>query len=122
MNQLINPIKAGLKSRRGKEAGAMVVCIFSAAVGWRELEKGAQFGNVVVTLSLIWNCAHSWLTGRWLPSRTERNMTMSDIYGAAKAGRLPRSRDSALERVISLGGLSFLLMFLYWLFSGAWLR
>jgi hypothetical protein len=49
-------------------------------------------------------------------------MTMANIYGAAKAGRLPRRNDSAVERVISLGSTAFFLMLLYWFFSGAWLR
>ncbi|HEY2676601.1 MAG TPA: hypothetical protein VGI65_06495 [Steroidobacteraceae bacterium] len=117
----LNGFRDGLKTRRFKEITAITLCIVSAAGGWYDLRSGAQFGTEVCTIALIWTIAYRWLTGRWLPSKEERNMTMTDIYRAAKAGKLPRSKDSALERAISVGATVFSLMLLYWVFSGAWL-
>ena len=121
MNLLINEITGGLKSRRFKEIAAITLCVVSAIGGWYDLKRGAQFGDEVCTISLIWTFAYCWLTGRWLPSKAERNMTMKDIYNAAKADRLPKTNDSPLERTISWGSTAFFLMMLYWIFSGAWL-
>ncbi|MDP9089455.1 MAG: hypothetical protein M3O26_12050 [Pseudomonadota bacterium] len=121
MNLLINEIPGRLKSRRFKEIAAITLCLVSAVGGWYDLKRGAQFGDEVCTISLIWIFAYSWLTGRWWPSKAERNMTIQDIYNAAKADRLPKNSDSPLERTISSGSTAFGLMLLYWIFSGAWL-
>jgi hypothetical protein len=110
-----------MQSRRIKEATAIVVCVASAGGGWYELKRGAQFGNVVCTIGLIWTVSHSWLTGRWLPSKKERNMTMTQIYEAAKSGWFSHRSDAPLERVISWGSSAFFLMLTYWIVSGAWL-
>ncbi|HEX3395413.1 MAG TPA: hypothetical protein VHS76_01850 [Steroidobacteraceae bacterium] len=116
---MISEIAVGLKSRRFKEAAAITLCVVSAVGGWYDLERGATFGNEVSTIACIWIFANCWLTGRWPLSKAERNRTLADIYNAAKAGRLPR--ETILERVISWGSIAFILMSLYWIFSGAWL-
>ena len=102
MARLLDDIKDGCRSRRLREALAMVLCVAAAVRGGFDIERGAPVGMEIAALGLVWTVAYVWLSGRWRPNR-------------------PRRRDTPVEAVLSWGLWACFLALVLWIGSGVWL-